>query len=614
MSILPQKRDVTSLFSMGKPYHIDFYQRDYKWKREHIEKLLEDLFYRFNLDYKEELDNNEQTISRYDWYYLNTYVTNVYNGRTFIVDGQQRFTSLTLILIKLYHLTKSYPELSDLSGFISDRIAGRTPTGREYWMGPNDRKAVLEDLYLNDNSKRDISPSSDISIKNMCQNYNIIDQELSKQLVNSHRLEAFSLWFLQQVMLVQIEISETKDVPMIFEVINDRGERLKPYEVLKGKLLGQIDKDEVDKYHDIWQERIHRIQDIAEEAIDYFFRSFFRAKYVENHAEYREFDGDYHKTIYQPKWDKRIRLKQNIKGVKDFITNDLTYYADLYWKIVEASWEKDSELSPYLFYNDINDQDRQILLVMSACKVNDVEERAKIELVSRLFDKHFSALQLTGAYDSNNFTESLINLSKSIRNKSCSEIEEIYNKQILSDISKAKGIEVKDPFLWSYFRDASKLRLGDKFIRYYFARIEHFISENINKPAADFYNLARNTGPTYGFHIEHILAHNDENHKLFGNDEELFSAERNKLGALLLLRGRENEASGREIYSKKLRTYAGTLLWNQTLCSDFYHRNKDLDDFDHRFGLKLRTYAVYDSTAIMDRQRVLHRLTKRIWL
>ena len=614
MSILPQKRDVTSLFSMGKPYHIDFYQRDYKWKREHIEKLLEDLFYRFNLDYKEGLDNNEQAISRYDWYYLNTYVTNVYNGRTFIVDGQQRFTSLTLILIKLYHLTKSYPELSDLSGFISDRIAGRTPTGREYWMGHNDRKAVLEDLYLNDNSKRDISPSSDISIKNMCQNYSIIDQELSKQLVNSHRLEAFSLWFLQQVMLVQIEISETKDVPMIFEVINDRGERLRPYEVLKGKLLGQIDKDEVDKYHDIWQERIQRIQDIDDEDIDYFFRSFFRAKYVENHAEYREFDGDYHKTIYQPKWDKRIRLKQNIKGVKDFITNDLTYYADLYWKIVEASWEKDSELGPYLFYNDINDQDRQILLIMSACKVNDVEERAKIELVSRLFDKHFSALQLTGAYDSNNFTESLINLSKSIRNKSCSEIEEIYNKQILSDISKAKGIEVKDPFLWSYFRDASKLRPGDKFIRYYFARIEHFISENINKPAADFHNLARNTGPTYGFHIEHILAHNDENHKLFGNDEELFSAERNKLGALLLLRGRENEASGRETYSKKLRTYAGTLLWNQTLCSDFYHRNKDLDDFDHEFGLKLRTYAVYDSTAIMERQRILHRLTKKIWL
>jgi uncharacterized protein with ParB-like and HNH nuclease domain len=56
MSILPQKRDITALFSIGKPYYIDFYQRDYKWKKEHINKLLEDLFYRFNQDYKPDID------------------------------------------------------------------------------------------------------------------------------------------------------------------------------------------------------------------------------------------------------------------------------------------------------------------------------------------------------------------------------------------------------------------------------------------------------------------------------------------------------------------------------------------------------------------------------
>lgn len=613
MSINPQKHDVTALFSIRKPYLIDFYQRDYKWVREHVKKLLEDIFYRFNLDYKKDSDVNEQSISKYDWYYLNTYVTNQYNGNIFLVDGQQRLTTLSLILIKLYHMTKQDRELLNINQVIKDRITGSTIAGYEFWMGYGGRKAALEDLF--DNGKRTQGDSlvGDLSTKNTYQNYAVIDQELSSQLQNTHRISAFALYFLSRVMLVQIDIDNTNDVPMIFEVINDRGERLKPYEVLKGKLLGQIDKDEIDKYHDIWQEHIHRIQDIGEEDIDYFFRSYFRAKYIETHAEYREFDGDYHKTIYQPKWDKRVRLKQNVKGVKDFITNELSYYADLYWKIVEASWEKDSELGSYLFYNDVNDQDRQILLVMSACKVNDVEEDVKIELVSRLFDKHFSVLQLNGAYNSNNFTESLINLNKSIRNKSCSEIEEIYNRQILSDISKAKGVEVKDLFPWSYFKDANKLGLGDKFIRYYVARIDHFISENIKKPTANFYNLARNTGPTHGFHIEHIIAQNDENHKLFNDDEELFSTERNKLGALLLLRGRENEASGHEVYLKKLKTYAGTLLWNQTLCSDFYHRNKDLEDFDHKFGLKLKTYNVYDSTAIMERQRVLHKLTKKIW-
>ena len=82
-------------------------------------------------------------------------------------------------------------------------------------------------------------------------------------LTDEHRLEAFILYFLTRVQLVNIQIQDTKDVPMVFEVINDRGERLKPYEVLKGKLLGQIDKSEIDGYYDIWQKCIHQIQSIT---------------------------------------------------------------------------------------------------------------------------------------------------------------------------------------------------------------------------------------------------------------------------------------------------------------------------------------------------------------
>lgn len=613
MSILPQKRDITSLFSTGKPYYIDFYQRDYKWKREHIKKLLEDLFYRFNLDYNKELDINEQVISRYDWYYLNTYVTNIYNGHSFIVDGQQRFTSLTLILIKLYHLTKNYPELSNLSEFISDRIAGKTPTGREYWMGHNDRKVALENLSLNDNAKHDISPKSDISIKNIYQNYNTIDHELSAQLEDSHKLKAFSLWFLQRVMMVQIEISETKDVPMVFEVINDRGERLKPYEVLKGKLLGQILKEEVDTYHNTWQKHVYNIQNISEDYVDDFFRTFFRSKYVETHAEYREFDGDYHKTIYEPKWNKAITLKQNPKEVKRFVTNDFTYYADLYVRIMTASQKINSDYGQYIYYNDINGQDRQVLLILSACTAYDEMEKEKIELVSRLFDKHFSLLQLTNSYDSNRFTESLIALNSKLRNKSSDEIAAIYHDQIIADISKAKGIDIDDPYDWNFFKDAGKLTLGEKFVRYFFARVDHLMAAETGIATADFYNMARNTGSVYGFHIEHILANNDENRTLFDNDDELFRIERNKLGALLLLRGRDNEASSNEPFMKKVKTYAGSLLWNQTLHPDFYHNKKGFIEFNTRYDLGFKTYEVYDKEAINERQLILFKLVRLIW-
>ncbi len=47
-------------------------------------------------------------------------------------------------------------------------------------------------------------------------------------------------------MLINLSV-DTHHVPMVFEVINDRGVKLKPHEILKGKLLGQIDKLELEE-------------------------------------------------------------------------------------------------------------------------------------------------------------------------------------------------------------------------------------------------------------------------------------------------------------------------------------------------------------------------------
>lgn len=612
MDINTKEHNINELFSINRQYFIDFYQRDYQWRKEHITKLLEDLFYRFGLEYKPSHDASEETISKYDWYYLNAYVTNEYNGNIFIVDGQQRLTSLALILIKLFHLANHY-NLDDICEFIKEHISGMSLNGRKFWMGHNIRKDVLEDLFKNAEQTRDDLPDDDISISNLYKNYAIIDKELDSFLTDSHKFKAFTIYFLQKVMLVRIHINNTKDVPMVFEVINDRGERLNPYEVLKGKLLGQIPKTEIDSYHTTWQRHIHNIQGIDEKEVDNFFRYYFRSKYVNTPAEYREYDGEYHKTIYEPKWDNQIQLKQNTVGVKEFVSEKLDYYADLHIRILKDSKREDSKISSSLLYNDLNDQDRQFLLILSSCKINDPAELRKIKLVSRLFDKHFTLLQLTGSYDSNKFTESLIELNKSIRERECEEIEQIYNAQIMKDISEAKSVQVETPFEWNYFKDASNHNLGIRFIRYYFARIEHFIADNCNKSAENYYNLVRNTGTVYGHHVEHIIADNEENRRLFDDDEELFYSERNKLGALLLLKGRDNQSSGNETYSEKLKTYSGTLLWNQTLCTDFYHSNKDFEDFMRKYKLKFKPFEVFGSDAVLERQRLLFELTKLIW-
>jgi len=612
MSIQPIKRKIEEIFSVSQPYYIDFYQRDYKWTKEHIDKLLEDLFYRFELEYKENIDSTLENISKYDWYYLSTYVTNIYKGKTFIVDGQQRLASITLILIKLFHLAIRY-KLEDHAELLKKYIRGIGIEGKKFWMGWDNREAVLQDLLENGTEIKELK-DDDISVINLYKNYRIIDKMLESKLNTLHKFESFLLYFLTKVLLVEIQIDEVKDVPMVFEVINDRGERLKPYEVLKGKLLGQLDKSEVDAYNEIWDCNIHRLQKINEKEADNFFRFYFRSKFVDTPAEYREFDGDYHKVLYFKKWNKKIHLKQNIEEVKSFVKEDLDYYAKLYLKLVQESDNKEFMLSEHLSYNNLNDQDRQYLLILSSCGLNDPQETEKVRIVAKSFDRYYVMLQLTGSYDSNIFTESILNLNKKIRNKSIEDIEKAFNEQLIDDISKAKGVEIKTPFDWGYFRNANR-NLGIRFIRYFFGRIEHFIAKNCKIQCENYYNLVRNTGSVSGYHIEHIIANNEENRNLFG-DEELFYSERNRLGALTLLKGRDNLSSGNEAYSKKLETYSGkaNLVWTQSLRDDFYHSNRDFIDFANKYKLNFKPHmSKFDKNTVDERQKLLFDIVKIIW-
>jgi uncharacterized protein with ParB-like and HNH nuclease domain len=609
MSITPQKNSIMQIFSINKQYYLDFYQRDYQWKKPHVDKLLEDLFYRFELDYKTDLDVTPEAVSRFDWYYLNAYVTNDFQGKTFIVDGQQRLTTLTLILIKLYHLAKSFQ--SERSDVVKEQIMGAGLMGPTFWMGHGDRQDVFKDLFNNGQATREIS-GDDVSVRNLYESYKIIERTLDLKLTTLHKLDTFIFYFLTRIELVNIQIQDTKDVPMVFEVINDRGERLKPYEVLKGKLLGQIDKTELDHYYDIWQTHIHALQSIGENEVDEFFRFYFRSKYVDNRTEWREFDGEYHKAIYEDKWNEKIQLKQNALGVKKFITEELDYYGSLYLRIRNEALSQKEE--SYLYFNDLNEQDRQYVMVLSACKVDDPDENEKIQLVAKMIDKHFTLLQLTGAYDSNKFTESIIELNKNIRDKPLDEIKTVFEQQILDDIAQAKQAKVSSPFEWAYFSNASKQNLPDRFLKYSFARIDHFIAKELGIPCETYNELVRRTGPMNGFHIEHILANNETNLGLFDNDDELFNVERNKLGAILLLQGRDNMASQNEPYLGKRKIYATrSILWNRTLSPDFYHNHPGIKDVMRKFHLQFKPYDAFDKSALQERQRLLFELTKLIW-
>lgn len=107
MALTPYDRKISDIFKKDGSYDIDFYQREYKWNKDAVNALLDDIFSKFDENYNEHIEYSTENIQRFDWYYLNNFMTNEDRGKTYIVDGQQRLTTLTLVLLKLYHLSKT---------------------------------------------------------------------------------------------------------------------------------------------------------------------------------------------------------------------------------------------------------------------------------------------------------------------------------------------------------------------------------------------------------------------------------------------------------------------------------------------------------------------------
>jgi len=614
MDISPDKQNIDSVFS-NAVYHIDFYQRDYKWSAEPVQRLLDDIYYQFGEKYQKhsDVDPGKETVTaHYPWYYLNTYVTNVIEGRVYVVDGQQRLTTLTLILIKLRHLAKQFQ--SKTTNWLEQKIAGYSGMDREFWMNHVRYTDVLNALFEGEVDIKSIDTSEGITAANIVSNYQLIDQWLEKRLDSQHKLETFTFYFLTRLVLINLSVEQT-DVPMVFEVINDRGVRLNPYEILKGKLLGQIDKIELDQgdFNGLWERQTKKVNAFRENEIDAFFRAWLKAKYAVSRKDGQRFDGDYHREMFTEDMNKQVQLDHNPVAVKPFLKETFSYYTNLYARI----WQGTQALSadyPWVFYNSLNELDTQFMLIIAACQQDDPDETDKIAVVSKQLDRFFTLLQLQNSYDSNQVITELFLVANEIREKPIGEIAPAFDRHLRVVLEQRRSGTVIESFQWGYFRNASIVSLNKRFIRYYFARIDDFLAEGMKvSPKHPIQDLVSKRGVVTGFHVEHILSHNDENRELFGGDEERFDSERNRLGGVLLLKGKDNISSSNEAYEDKLKTYANTLYWNETLRADTYKSKLDFTAFQKEYELEFHPLDQFGPEELDYRHRLLFDLSRLIW-
>ena len=84
----------------GSKFAIDYYQREFRWETKQVAELIQDLSEKFLESHEPE--NERSAVEQYGHYFLGSIIISDKDGQKFIIDGQQRLTSTTLLLIHLH--------------------------------------------------------------------------------------------------------------------------------------------------------------------------------------------------------------------------------------------------------------------------------------------------------------------------------------------------------------------------------------------------------------------------------------------------------------------------------------------------------------------------------
>lgn len=216
----------------GAAFGLDYYQREYRWGRKQLQALVDDLVGQFLQSWNEK--KPETPLEEQSKYYLGSIVVSKVGDRRNIVDGQQRITTITLMLIYLNQLQKG---LNKQVKKIESLIRDEEPGGDKFKIDIEERNDCMSALLNGENYNPE---GRSTSVKNLIERYEDFDEVFPKDILQGDALYMFIWWIIRNVKLIEIVAHDDGDAYTIFETMNDRGLSLTPTEMLKGYLLANI--------------------------------------------------------------------------------------------------------------------------------------------------------------------------------------------------------------------------------------------------------------------------------------------------------------------------------------------------------------------------------------
>lgn len=586
---------------LNTKYSIHYYQREYMWQRKHIEELIDDLTSEF-LDYYHPGDDRH-AVQDYGAYFMGSIV--LAGRENAIIDGQQRFSSLTLLLM---YLNNRLRMLGQSYSMIEQMIFSEAFGTKSFNINVEDRYECMNAIFSD--KAFDVTDYGE-SVKNLYNRYaDIIDLFPTDDITNDMLLH-FCDWLAEKVFFIEIVATTEQDAHKVFVTMNDRGLSLTSTEMLKGYLLSEI-KDDTnrEKLNDLWKNKVLELKKDDDKGDETFIKAWLRAQFAETirdtkaGAINKDFDiigGSFHK------WVRDERDKLGLRTATDYEQFILKFakYADVYMKL-RAAEGTFAEETKFVFYNaQVNFTLQAQLLLASICfddtwpviieKMNLVARFVDLLIISRVTNYR--------SVDYSTIKNYIFNVTKDIRGCSIPNLK-IRLMQQYQNLSYDPAKALPEFRLNSFTK---------KYIKNMLARITGFIEDQTG--VASNYCNYMNTQTKNPFEIEHIITDHYEWFTSEYVDQEDFRRWRNSIGGLLLLHKSINASLNDSKYEYKLSKYCSNEgnIYTESLGDQAYQNNPKFIKFISDNSLGFKPYAQFGKAEIAERIQLLVQLVNLVW-
>lgn len=408
-------------------YAIPRYQREYSWTKRHWENMFDDI-----------LDNDPD-------YFLGSIICINQSTDTFkvqwleLVDGQQRLTTLSLLFAAVYNALKTHEnELDD------EERAELINLKRKLVLKKGNDQIRLIPQYQNNNNDDYRAILAEAGVISACEipahagnrkifrAYRYFQNRIEKMTGGSDNSLGIIMQFLDKVSracLVKIEVVSHADAYTLFESLNNRGMPLTAIDLIKNKLLSQLEAIEpgkIDTYFKQWSNVLGFLGD------DYAVQERFFRQY------YNAFKGEL-KDVYQVPLATRSNLIQIYEKI---IANDangwlqkVTSAAKLYSVLLSLNPDDEFQSSSKLFkdLNRIEGTPSYLLLLYLLVFGNKLQfDNSHLEEVVSLLVRFFVRRNLTDTPPTRDLNRLFMDIIDRLSDLSGDAIVKIIREQLIS--------------------------------------------------------------------------------------------------------------------------------------------------------------------------------------